>query len=509
VGKVYALLQERKSYFAMSKRKLHEHNVDRDSDEGIDVDAPFSGQQQKRRVEATIEDAQKQIFRGLKVARGFERQKLGRRQKAAKSSGKEQDIARLEAEVQVLKMLDLTVTAEHYLNRYLARTKSVASHPACPPYVIARGNEPAPSQDVAYANVTARLYKSNPIKEAIEVIIGDVREILDLKVDEKDQPKKRMRRADYESTGASKSEQHSDSVDERQSRLPQHRKNGVDDAEGERSLFIDPAQPSLRVASATDVGEEEEEENDAADEDFYTALKAQNQTRGNQDLDLDASDASPELLDESEFEGFTTSDENSSEPTSAEPMKPISRDRPKPSAKQKRPEALPQTSRTTFLTSLTAGYISGSESATDLDDDPAFSTAVRKNRRGQRARQAIWEQKYGASAKHLKNGDGNRAMGRDQGWDSKRGATDGRGGDKGRSARDSHRGGRGGRDAMRRAVQPAGNNANRLPLGKRESEAPKKDPTYGKSHPSWDARKKVKEATRLSAVPKGKKITFD
>ncbi len=49
-----------------------------------------------------------------------------------------------------------------------------------------------------------------------------------------------------------------------------------------------------------------------------------------------------------------------------------------------------------FLPSLMGGYISGSESASDIDVAPP----TRKNRRGQRARQAIWEKKYGEKAKH-------------------------------------------------------------------------------------------------------------
>ena len=69
-----------------------------------------------------------------------------------------------------------------------------------------------------------------------------------------------------------------------------------------------------------------------------------------------------------------------------------------------------------FVPTLQVGYISGSESsATDVDAD----MAPRKNRRGQRARQAIWEKKYGAGAKHLKQP--NKGT-RDSGWDLKRGA---------------------------------------------------------------------------------------
>lgn len=68
----------------------------------------------------------------------------------------------------------------------------------------------------------------------------------------------------------------------------------------------------------------------------------------------------------------------------------------------------------TFLPSLMGGYISGSESdASDVDVAPA-----RNNRRGQRARQAIWEKKFKQEAKHLNKPKDSR----DDGWDAKRGA---------------------------------------------------------------------------------------
>lgn len=44
------------------------------------------------------------LFRALKTARGFERQKLGRRQKTAKENGDIKNLERLAMEVQVLKV---------------------------------------------------------------------------------------------------------------------------------------------------------------------------------------------------------------------------------------------------------------------------------------------------------------------------------------------------------------------------------------------------------------------
>ncbi len=59
---------------------------------------------QQRQVEQLLEQGKKALFRSLKVARGFERQKLGRRQKTAKAEKVEADVIRLDAEVAALKV---------------------------------------------------------------------------------------------------------------------------------------------------------------------------------------------------------------------------------------------------------------------------------------------------------------------------------------------------------------------------------------------------------------------
>lgn len=254
---------------------------------------------------------------------------------------------------------------------------------------------------------------------------------------------------------------------------------------------------------------------------------------------------------EDEFEGFSDSDDNEGQ---QEQQKPSESDENQvseededsdssnsgidagPSKKQKSKSSSTSSTQklqnftmdSTFLPTLMGGYISGSESASDVDVAPA-----RKNRRGQRARQAIWEKKFKEEAKHLKK----MQNARDAGWDMKRGAveSDGkpwkkgslldiknkgkgggneeggdakeggapaRGGDRGRGGGGGGRGGfgagRGGRDNA-----PAAGAAAPPPR------APKKRDDSGPLHPSWEAKKKAKEKEKLSAPFQGKKITFD
>lgn len=79
--------------------------------ESEDSDAPGAPQLdraskiRKSRLEAKIDQGVKQIQQALKLARGFERQKLGRRQKTAKTKKDAADSTRLEEEVKVLKVI--------------------------------------------------------------------------------------------------------------------------------------------------------------------------------------------------------------------------------------------------------------------------------------------------------------------------------------------------------------------------------------------------------------------
>lgn len=145
----------------------------------------------------------------------------------------------------------------------------------------------------------------------------------------------------------------------------------------------------------------------------------------------------------------------------------------------------------TFLPSLTtAGYISGSESeASDINDE----IAPRKNRRGQQARRLIAERKYGANAKHLQNASKSK-QGRDQGWDTRRGAVANAGIRNGPNPR-----------LEKRPINPQIYDPVQEPVEKSR----KKDDS-GPLHPSWAARKEAKAKEKISIQQfAGKKIVFD
>lgn len=135
------------------------------------------------------------------------------------------------------------------------------------------------------------------------------------------------------------------------------------------------------------------------------------------------------------------------------------------------------------LPQLATGYFSGgSDSEEDVDNDEVVkaATTTRKNRRGQRARQKIWEQKYGSGANHVKKERDRVASEREQ-----------------RQLEYEER--------QRKRDLKAAHAAETT--GSRGSQHTSHS-TSGPMHPSWAAKKKAEEKLKNIKF-EGKKITFD
>ena len=146
------------------------------------------------------------------------------------------------------------------------------------------------------------------------------------------------------------------------------------------------------------------------------------------------------------------------------------------------------------LPELMAGYYSG-----DDDDDQATSewdkTAMeqisnqeekrkKKNRRGQRARRKIWEQKYGKRANHiqkeLKEKEAKRLK-RQREYEER---------------------------ASRRAAKQAKFDQTNVPVAPHDEQSSSKPQTDKAEHPSWVAKRLAAERLKTTKF-QGKKITFD
>ncbi|PGH27755.1 hypothetical protein AJ80_00543 [Polytolypa hystricis UAMH7299] len=411
---------------------------------------------QTSRLEQRIEHGLKLLHRALKTAKGFERQKLGRRQKTATEKKDDAQLARLPEEIKVLKELNLEVTAKRHLYKQMIKTKRIAESPA---FVrLAAPKDLPPLENTALANVTARLFNSNPVREVLPGIMSGIREVLGL-ADEAASKKQKTSKE----TREKEEEIISSPIAWRQLSI-EAGLSGEDVSDEEE---LDLAQYGNRLASSSDEGSDDEEDS------FPISRSATSRYDPSAELSLSptSSVASSESIPE-----IKVKSKKSGQPT---------------------------TSETTFLPSLMmGGYWSGSESADEDEVAAAVVGTARKNRRGQRARQQLWEKKYGTNANHVKKQQDTQKLSRDSGWDMKRGATstDDAGGKRGK--------GRGAPAPARRQRNDAekAENANIIPLGIRGSHSKPKEAKP--LHPSWAAAKKVKEQAK-AATFQGKKVVFD
>ena len=135
------------------------------------------------------------------------------------------------------------------------------------------------------------------------------------------------------------------------------------------------------------------------------------------------------------------------------------------------------------LPALATGYYSGGESEDEDTKDSLVDelTKPRKNRRGQRARQKIWEKKYGSGAKHVVK---------------------------------QHERAKSDRERLRLEFEARQEKRDRKQQEREEREKvraekmKKQQERESKMHPSWEAKIKAQESMKKAKF-EGKKITFD
>ncbi|KAK2736665.1 hypothetical protein FQN57_000602 [Myotisia sp. PD_48] len=437
---------------------------------------------QRLQLEQKLQHSATQLHRGLKLARGFERQKLGRRQKAAGQKNDRIQLRRLEDEVEALKVeklntdfffqlrdanesilqaLDLGVTAERHLLKLLTKVKAFTEAPA---FVhlnpASRISQPEGTRTDSEINVTARLFKSNPVREVIPGIMDGVRRILGLSAQENSSatatkvPKLKEQAESASGMDREKKPKRADTdkIDQTGSLA------GGSDDDFDSSRYND------RIASSGSESESEVEDDARKEKAAYDPI-----------ADLSLSDAS----------SVASSDSNV-----VKQSKSTSTRKPNPKS----------SSSTTFLPTLMGGYWSGSESEPEADVGAA---PVRKNRMGQQARRQLWEKKYGGSANHLQKQANEKKNNRDSGWDMRKGAT----------SQNDTRGAYGRNKIKKQQAGPVERNGRSWSAVK-APETPGSRPTARKEvqdkplHPSWEAARKKKEMKTLASF-QGTKVVFD
>ncbi|RYP72017.1 hypothetical protein DL771_004486 [Monosporascus sp. 5C6A] len=507
----------------------------------------------RKRGEPSLEEKlaqwEKELYRGLKTAKGFERQRYAKR---IRDSPPEK-VARLEKEVLVLKSLDLHQTAHAHLCSSLLKIKGVADAPGLPAE-IKPVPKPSLSEDeqAALHNVTSALYNRKQVKDVIEQAVMGTCIALRVPMPDKKKGNGKGSKGSDKNNGAgvvkderadaTKTDEARNKKSPRAGKEEQPDDISMDGAEEEHEedaargpsegpVLLKRKVGRLEGAELEDGGDAESSDGESfegfsdseAEERAFSRYDGllggssdedDSEDEGGEDDDDDLQDSRARPLrritaDDISVSSAEESDE--SEAGSDPSLPPLSK---KSKTKTAKAEPL-KTGTSAFLPTLMGGYISGSESASDVDVAPA----AKKNRRGQRARQAIWEKKYGERARHKQEQAKKMKDSRDSGWDMRRGAVDENGGakpwkkgirnpfeksavhpDRQRQVQDGHRHQHQGRD---RANSEEGRE---MPAPRSRSK-PKKDDA-GPLHPSWAAAKKAKEESQKVAF-QGRKVVFD
>jgi BUD22 len=513
----------------MLKRKREEEEEEAHSDrDKLREDSAL--RIRKSRLAARIDQGNVLLHRALKLARGFERQKLGRRQKAAGENA--QKLHRLKEEVIFLKQLELARAAENHLLKQLFRTKRIREAPA---FVSLYGNDVdgkvSGPKSGAEANVVGRLVNSNPVREVIPGIMSGIYGCLGL--DEASSGTNDRREKIVSSIVKASAEGNLDRGEGDRRTGPGHLKLFRVDKDhrtdtSSNSSGDDFVTKAEKLAEAASDPQESEEDDEMAQ--FNGRLASSSGSDGSGfEQDETSRTRSLNMNGKSQPTGSSSSTPSPSPGPSSISPSPQPPQRSATAIPTPKPRSTKPPSNTTFLPSLTlGGYFSGSESTSDADPDApfrhqthTFSTAPtlpqpRKNRRGQRARQQIAEKKYGSGAKHLQKQQQQQQQqrppskqGRDAGWDPRMGATAGAGTAMGKRKGKGKGKGKGWQVGGGRGLKATGANVEPVTRGKSKEKA--KSTVDGPVHPSWEAARKRKQQQTQSVTGmfRGKKISFD
>lgn len=416
-------------------------------------------------------------------------------------------------ELTIFKSVDLHSAAYAHLCASLLKIKAVAESPKLPDDVKNGVPKPDISEEEKSLlhNVTSALYNQPKVRDALDKAVADICRVLQVPVPDK---KGKLKKGDKKAEETARKNANEQLVDriidpktkptqgveheaaQTQDKRPSQDDEGSDEEETEFSGFSDDEKDESdeeieekeeRVMSRFNdrLGSSDDDEYDTANEELdpmeITDISASEGSDDN--ISLDDSGSEQEATEDEASQNEHEDEEEDEEESDSSAVSP-----PPKARKEAKKGASTKIKDTHYLPSLMGGYISGSESeASDIDVAP-----TRKNRRGQRARQAIAEKKFKDKAKHLTK----QKAGRDDGWDLKRGAVGGN------EKTPWKKGIRAPFEQSRGQKDGGGEQEPRRPR------PPTRKDNEGPLHASWEAKKKAQEAQK-AAVYQGRRVVFD
>ncbi|GAA5892220.1 hypothetical protein JCM5296_003208 [Sporobolomyces johnsonii] len=507
---------------------------------GAEEGAEADPQAQEASLKAYMFHAVKLLHKACKKSKTFEVQRLTKKIKSTREP-KEGEVdqavlADLEAQLTALKALSIDALPPHLLTNRLPKLPSLRSVSFVPSLLSAIPSSTFPELDAQSAAGKARnrVMANRAVGEAWDEVVRAVRKRMGEEVEPA--PKKEKEKVDkgkgkeVAPAGAGAGEAPA-SGEKRLSKRAERARKAEETKKNlpKRTMEMSAERRAALEAAGEeddDAGEESSEdegpvpgsEDELDDDEIARELAAMNdgvgsegEWSGSDDDDLGApqsdaeDDDDDDAASDSSFPVRPSSSKKRQHSLSPSPP-PLKKSKPSREPAPRKP-----VTSSAFLPSLAGGYISYSDSDGEdakwvKDAEKDDKKGQRKNRRGQRARQAIWEKKYGSAAAHVVKAAGGKPIPADKlkKKGKKGAAVAAPANDKVEPFDPLH-------------ARGGSMNPNAQALGPRKPSKPEGAPAGGgakkeeKMHPSWEAKRKAAEALKNSAAikPQGKKITFD
>lgn len=295
------------------------------------------------KLEKKLHHDAKEIRKAAKKAKTFEMQKILKKMKDARRKGDDNTVKDIEAQHMALKQLDSGPIADSALSTKIKKDKFLSQDPNLQSAMSKSLSSNLIASAVpgsAAGVVQSRLLSSKVLAVDVSRIIKGLRRLLN--------PAERAHHAEADSTEVSP---------------PRKKKQKTQQNEG------------LPNVPPVDTPSEDEPRVNLEDDGWESGTIS----------DGDHSTQGDSGVDEGPNEDDSTSDNGDDHP-------PVPCERPRGGSKA---------AQSAFLPSLSVGFIRGDSDTDFSDSEEKAADTSKKNRRGQRARRAIWEKKFGRHANHV------------------------------------------------------------------------------------------------------------
>ncbi|KAG2071341.1 Bud-site selection protein [Suillus decipiens] len=297
------------------------------------------------KLEKKLHHDAKEVRKAAKKAKTFEMQKVLKKMKDARHKGDDNAVKDIEAQYLALKQLDPGPIADSALSTKIKKDKLLSQDPNLQAAMSKSLSSILITSAVpgsALGVVQSRLLSSKVLAVDVSRIIEGLRRLLN----------------PVERTYAE--------IDQAEVSPPQKKKQKMQ--QNESLPKVPPVVTSSEDESRADLQDDGWESGTVSDGDHFI--------QGDSGVD----------------EGPDEEDDSISDSDGCEDI-PVPRERPS------RGES--KATQSTFLPSLSVGFIRGDSDTDFSDSEEKAADAAKKNRRGQRARRAIWEKKFGRHANHV------------------------------------------------------------------------------------------------------------